>query len=99
MIAGSAGSERARSGAKDITPRQPAVSDIEANSTYVSGDDHAIVAQHSVTGGTLSAVFSRKWRASSKLIKDFYWANQAEFDYRSLIDNGKRGGAANLDRA
>jgi len=24
------------------------------------------------------------------LIKDFYWANRAEFDHRSLIDNGKR---------
>jgi len=24
------------------------------------------------------------------LIKDFYWANRAEFDYRSLTDNGKR---------
>ena len=24
------------------------------------------------------------------MIKDFYWANRAEFDHRSLIDNGKR---------
>jgi len=24
------------------------------------------------------------------LIKYFYWANRAKFDYRSLIDNGER---------